>query len=228
MGSCVNVPAPGDVGPQVCAAPLLALSAVTKEYFATWGSQLVWWAQPLGRAGLCPGHRHPAQLNLQAQVTTEPRDGSQSREPRLLMPGHRHQGRWGVPQRRPGLTGPGEEGSSGQICWALVARGGTLTTRSRSARVPGARGGFPGPVCPARTPPPPGLAAEGAGATGYKLRRVPALWAQRPGECPGAPAQPFTQRPVGSHRPARPLLCPPPLPLTAPLCAPQLGRGPRG
>ena len=163
----------GMLGSRFAQPPFSPWSALTEECFATWGSQRVWWAQLLGRAGLCPGHRHPAQLNLQAQVTTEPRRGASHREPCLLMP-------W--PQaprtvergayRRPGLTGPREEGSSGQI---------------RSPRTHGARGGFPGLCLPCPAPHrPPGLAVEGAGATGYKPKRVPAPCAQRPGECPGA------------------------------------------
>lgn len=67
----------GMLGPRFAQPPFSIWSALTEERFATWGSRLVWWAQLLGRAGLCPGHRHPAQLNLQAQMTTVPREGSQ-------------------------------------------------------------------------------------------------------------------------------------------------------
>lgn len=66
----------GMLGPRFAQPPFSIWSALT-EGFATWGSRLMWWAQLLGRAGLCPGHRHPAQLNLQAQMTTVPREGSQ-------------------------------------------------------------------------------------------------------------------------------------------------------
>ena len=100
MGSCANAQVShrcqplGMLGSRCAQPPFSPWSALTEDRFATWGSQRVWWAQLLGRAGLCPGHRHPSSP---AQPPGSGGNRAQEGEP---VTG----GRWLIPSR-PGHKG---------------------------------------------------------------------------------------------------------------------------